>query len=202
MRVRNPDNRPMDEERAVLLSYAARLSAGQSMDTMETTRIVERDGQPYVHYMRAIPTFEPCLACHGSDLAPDVAAAIDRVYPQDEAIGFAVGDLRGAMSLWRPYRPERAAAPAPPAPEIDLPERVALGIDGRIGDAAAGRDTFRDRCEHCHAPDRLAAYVFSPSGEPIRTDLCVFLETHGLTDTERDCDIVAFLKVLAQPAPE
>lgn len=197
-RVRNPDNRPTDEERGVLLSYAARAGAGQDMSLMETTRIIERDGEPYVQYMRAIPTFEPCLVCHGDTLAPDVAAAIRQSYPDDRAVGFAAGDLRGAFSLIRPYRPERTRVVEPPAPPIDLPQEVALGIAGRFGNAAAGQSVYRDRCEQCHAPSRLAAHVFEPSGEPIKADLCLFLETHGLVDAARDCDIVAYLKVLAQ----
>lgn len=38
-----------------------------------------------------------CLACHGdtSQLDPAVRAALAQRYPQDQATGFAVGDLRG-----------------------------------------------------------------------------------------------------------
>lgn len=89
------------------------------------------------------------------------------------------------------------AGPAVPQ-EIGLPEAVELGIDGRIGDPNAGRDIFGDRCERCHAPARLAVDVYRPSGELIRADVCIFLETHGLVDAKRDCDIVAYLKVLAE----
>lgn len=210
LRVRNPDNRPTDEEQGILLSYAARVAAGQSMSQMETTRIIERDGEPYVQYMRAIPTMEPCLACHGDTLAPDVAAAIRQTYPDDQAVGFATGDLRGAFSLIRPYRPEPAAAVDQPEPTTglseesvtELPEEVVLGISGRIGNAAAGQTLYRDHCERCHAPARLATHVYEPSGELLRADVCIFLETHGLVDGERDCDIVAYLKVLAQRQAE
>ncbi|MNT54386.1 hypothetical protein D3C72_1915480 [compost metagenome] len=51
--------------------------------------------------MKAIPTGEPCLACHGQNLKPELAAVIDQRYPQDQARGFAPGELRGAFTLRR-----------------------------------------------------------------------------------------------------
>lgn len=44
---------------------------------------------------------ELCLKCHGEpgvDIAPEDLAIIQRLYPQDQATGFRLGDLRGA---WR-----------------------------------------------------------------------------------------------------
>jgi len=49
-------------------------------------------------YMRAIPMQEqPCAACHGTNIAPEVKAAIDGAYPEDLATGFEPGELRGAF---------------------------------------------------------------------------------------------------------
>jgi len=41
------------------------------------------------------------LQCHGArdKLAPGVADALKELYPQDQATGYAVGDLRGAVSV-------------------------------------------------------------------------------------------------------
>jgi hypothetical protein len=44
---------------------------------------------------------QPCGACHGKDIAPDVQAAIDRHYPADMATGFSAGELRGAILVAR-----------------------------------------------------------------------------------------------------
>ena len=67
---------------------------------------VERgDGQPlrllsddgvYAE-LTPIRTSPPCLLCHGEpeQLAPGVSAALALRYPDDEATGFAAGDLRG-----------------------------------------------------------------------------------------------------------
>ena len=52
--------------------------------------------------MKAIPTADLCLACHGESINPDIAAAIDEAYPEDQARGFKSGDIRGAFSLSKP----------------------------------------------------------------------------------------------------
>jgi hypothetical protein len=38
-----------------------------------------------------------CLQCHGTEVAPDVRAALDRRYPKDQATGYREGDLRGVF---------------------------------------------------------------------------------------------------------
>lgn len=49
-------------------------------------------------FMRAIPMQEqPCAACHGTNIAPEVKAAIEQAYPEDLATGFQPGELRGAF---------------------------------------------------------------------------------------------------------
>ena len=52
--------------------------------------------------MKAIPTGELCLLCHGETIDPDIAAAIDKAYPEDQARGFSLGDIRGAFTLSKP----------------------------------------------------------------------------------------------------
>lgn len=45
--------------------------------------------------MKAIPTAE---ACQGHAVESELAALIDEYYPDDQAQGFEVGDLRGAFT--------------------------------------------------------------------------------------------------------
>jgi hypothetical protein len=53
--------------------------------------------------MKAIPTAEkPCLACHGKEIAPKVAARLAELYPEDAATGYSAGEIRGAFTLSRP----------------------------------------------------------------------------------------------------
>ncbi|MBU7580312.1 MAG: DUF3365 domain-containing protein [Porphyrobacter sp.] len=56
-------------------------------------------------YLRAIPMKEqPCAACHGNDIAPEVSSAITAAYPQDKATGFQAGELRGAFFVSKPAK--------------------------------------------------------------------------------------------------
>jgi hypothetical protein len=50
-------------------------------------------------YMQAIVLQPMCAMCHGDSLAPEVRAAIQENYPDDQATGFAVGELRGAFLI-------------------------------------------------------------------------------------------------------
>jgi len=73
---------------------------------------VARDDLPEgiaLRMMRGIITEPGCLACHGSELSPDVQDAIAQHYPDDGATGFSVGDLRGALWVEVPASPSDAA---------------------------------------------------------------------------------------------
>lgn len=97
LKLRNPNNAPDAWERQVLEQFAARAAAGEPVMELKHAEIV--DGE--FRLMKAIPTGEPCLACHGQNLKPELAAVIDQRYPQDQARGFAPGELRGAFTLRR-----------------------------------------------------------------------------------------------------
>jgi hypothetical protein len=102
LKLRNPDNAPDAWEGGVLESFEARKAAGESAKALEHWAVVETDTGRVFRYMKAIPTGEPCLACHGGDLKPAVAAKLDMLYPNDRARGFAVGDIRGAFTIEQP----------------------------------------------------------------------------------------------------
>lgn len=97
MQVRNPANAPDAWEEQVLLEFAEQQANGQPLAGMQKVETV--DGE--LRIMQAIPTGEPCLACHGKNLKPEVAAAIDQRYPKDQARGYDAGQLRGAFTLRR-----------------------------------------------------------------------------------------------------
>jgi hypothetical protein len=102
LRRRSPDNAPDAWEVAVLEEFAARKAQGEDVAKLERTEIVEADGARTFRYMKAIPTGEMCTTCHGTAIAPEVAASLAELYPDDQATGFAVGDLRGAFTLRQP----------------------------------------------------------------------------------------------------
>ena len=96
---RNPANAPDGWELAVLESFETRKAAGEEAGALEHAEIVNEKGARVFRYMKAIPTGAVCLTCHGADLAPDLAAALDSLYPTDQARGFKLGDLRGAFTI-------------------------------------------------------------------------------------------------------
>lgn len=102
LRVRNTANAPDPWEAAKLEEFRKRLAAGEEMAALEAYEVVEIDGRPAFRYMKAIGTASPCLACHGAALKPEIAAKLKDLYPDDEAVGFASGQLRGAFTLVRP----------------------------------------------------------------------------------------------------
>ncbi len=107
LRVRNPSNAPDELERSVLEQFATDLGSGPVDRPLEAIFEIRRGDAVERRYMRAIPTDALCLTCHGKTIAPDLAAAIARDYPKDQATGFEQGQLRGAFSVvW----------PAPPLP--------------------------------------------------------------------------------------
>lgn len=95
-------NTPDEWERNVLEQFESRKANGESPEGMSYAAVVDtEDGKTY-RYMQAIPTQQVCLACHGKDLPPDLVEAIDTAYPEDEARGYSVGDIRGAFTLSKP----------------------------------------------------------------------------------------------------
>ncbi|HFC54196.1 MAG TPA: DUF3365 domain-containing protein, partial [Gammaproteobacteria bacterium] len=88
---------------SVLEGFERRKAAGEDPAKMEFFEMVEQNGNRLFRYMKAIPTVEkPCLACHGGNIRPEVAAALDERYPQDKARGFRAGDIRGAFTIIQP----------------------------------------------------------------------------------------------------
>jgi hypothetical protein len=102
LKTRNPGNEPDAWERGVLEQFEARKAAGETPGTIEHAEIVDDQGVRQFRYMKAIPTQEVCLTCHGSQIAAPVMDKIESVYPDDEARGFESGDIRGAFTVTQP----------------------------------------------------------------------------------------------------
>lgn len=102
LKLRNPANKPDEWELAVLREFEARKAAGEDPGKLDHAEIVEADGGRTFRYMKAIVTQPVCTRCHGVDIAAEVTASLDELYPQDRARGFAAGDIRGAFTIARP----------------------------------------------------------------------------------------------------
>ena len=103
LKLRNPAlNTPDGWEKQVLVKFEERKTAGEDPETMAYAEVVDADGTKQYRFMKAIPTGDLCLACHGDSINPDIAAALDKAYPNDQARGFRLGDIRGAFTLSKP----------------------------------------------------------------------------------------------------
>ena len=102
LKVRNPDNAPDNWERAVLEEFEARKRAGEDPKQMEYHEVVQQDGVRTLRYMKAIPTAQLCLACHGEHVDSITMARLETLYPDDQALGYKAGDIRGAFSISQP----------------------------------------------------------------------------------------------------
>ncbi len=76
----NPDNKPDAFEKASLTAF-------EEGAVVETTKISEKNGQPYFRYMAPLKISQDCLRCHGFQ-------------------GYQVGDIRGGISVSIPMSEE------------------------------------------------------------------------------------------------
>ena len=98
LRVRNPANAPDATDRSVLEEWLASWNPATPPQPV-MKEFSSADGTKELRYYRPVPVMATCLACHGSgDEIPDnVRKALERDYPQDQAVEFKEGDLRGAI---------------------------------------------------------------------------------------------------------
>ena len=98
LRVRNPANAADEWEREQLVAFAEAHAAGADLASLERSAIVREDDRAVFRWIKPIAMGEVCAQCHGSSIEPDVAKAIARLYPADQATGFALGEVRGAFT--------------------------------------------------------------------------------------------------------
>jgi hypothetical protein len=101
LRNRNPKAQTDAWERSVLEEFDRRAAAGEAPATLEKYAMVEEAGHKEFRYMKALPVQPICLACHGASdsLAPEVSERLHTLYPDDKATGYALGQIRGAMTI-------------------------------------------------------------------------------------------------------
>lgn len=106
LRLRNPANAAPDWVAAWLKAQGERKAEG----VVGVSRIDQTPAGPKARVIKPIVVEAPCLNCHGAAdrIHPDVKAVLAAKYPNDAAVGYAEGDLRGA--LWAEV-PADAAGP-------------------------------------------------------------------------------------------
>jgi len=99
LKLRSPANAPDAWEAKVLADFEKRKASGEDVKPMAYAEVVEADGGKQFRFMKAIPVAKPCLTCHGDKVKPEVLTKISELYPQDKAIGYQLGQVRGAFTI-------------------------------------------------------------------------------------------------------
>lgn len=92
-------------QKEALADFDARLAKGEKPADLEYWKVVDAgNGKKELHYAKAIVTQQLCVTCHGKaeDIPAPLMEKIRAEYPQDQATGYSVGQLRGAVVVTRP----------------------------------------------------------------------------------------------------
>lgn len=103
-KTRNPANTPDDWDSNGLKQFEALRLQGQLKPETELYE-VDAKGKT-LQYLKPIVVAPLCLQCHGraSDISSMVKSQLKAKYPKDQAVGYQVGDLRGAVSIRVPLK--------------------------------------------------------------------------------------------------
>jgi hypothetical protein len=105
-RVRNQNmGVPNAWQKEALTQFEARLSQGEKATDIEYWQVADNGhGKSELRYAKAIAIQPQCLSCHGSaqDIAAPLTEKLRIEYPNDQATGYSVGQLRGAVVVTRP----------------------------------------------------------------------------------------------------
>jgi hypothetical protein len=104
LRWRNPDNAPDEWEERVLRYLEAVEGFDPDLVPAELTARGPGESLRYYRVLRAAPM---CLNCHGDEgaLDPEVRAHLQEWYPDDRAVGYEAGELRGVIRVDIPTGP-------------------------------------------------------------------------------------------------
>ena len=104
-RARNPVmGIPNDWQAKALAQFDAGLARGEKPAEMEFSEIItQADGSKEFHFAKPIVLQPMCVACHGSpeQISPEVQSKLSELYPNDKAVNYLPGQLRGAVVLSR-----------------------------------------------------------------------------------------------------
>ena len=96
LKYRNSQNKPDSAELSALVKYSEELRMGLQPEPF----IIQVNGKS--RFFAPIPTKTQCLVCHGMpnvDISENLGASISEACPDDMAVGFQEGDLRGIWSI-------------------------------------------------------------------------------------------------------
>jgi hypothetical protein len=98
---RNENNYPDDFEKKILSEFELLKKNNELNDKTEHFELVKEGEYTYLRYLKPILVQAECLNCHGNkdEMMPEVKELIALKYSGDKAVGYNIGDLRGAVSV-------------------------------------------------------------------------------------------------------
>ncbi len=114
---RNPANKPSENEVAVLAKF---LDTTDQENDYYAVWDMDDSGKTTFVYYKVIKTAPMCLNCHGpqDQLAEGVADKVAELYPEDKAIGYEAGEVRGMFVVTMDW------------PEAEEAARMLVSSDG------------------------------------------------------------------------
>jgi len=96
---RNPENKPDEIDKKVLKYFEEKLKEGKLPPYYITA--VKENGKVFYIFYKPLRVNQFCLNCHGSvnEMKPEIVKVIRKKYPEDRAINYKPGDLRGAVKV-------------------------------------------------------------------------------------------------------
>ncbi len=97
---RNPKDRATGEDLKVIEELKERLKEGKL-----PKYVIKKEGSYYVYY-KPIIVAPFCLNCHGdpTKMSPEVLKVLKEKYPEDKALGYEAGQLRGVFKVVIPEK--------------------------------------------------------------------------------------------------
>lgn len=105
LKTRNPLLGQADAwEQQVLADFDRQVAQGAKPDTLERSEVITEPQGRFFRYIKAIPVQPLCLTCHGTNdtIPAPVKARLAADYPHDHAIGYTLGQIRGAVTIKQP----------------------------------------------------------------------------------------------------
>jgi hypothetical protein len=96
-KLRNSLNKATPDEEKIIKQFKSALLVKSQINPIVK---LDNDGNP--HYYSSIIMQKKCLACHGTigkEVTKNTDSLIKSLYPNDNALGFVEGELRGIWSI-------------------------------------------------------------------------------------------------------
>lgn len=96
LRIRNPKNSPNRAENLALNKFEQNKEAPEYY-----IHKITEENETYFYFYQPLKTAGLCLMCHGNPETMDsgILNTLRKLYPQDQAIGYEVGDSRGLIRV-------------------------------------------------------------------------------------------------------